>query len=126
MRIAAHIGELIDDLVAQYALGGPPVGSPHDAQNWDAIEAHGSILALLDNPPGFDEPGMDAILRDCMVTTPAALSAVLRLVGTYAAMSALAWVLDEPIGSSVGREAPSRDDVLREARAALPDAWRLS
>ena len=94
-RTTTEIGGLIEALACQYLLGGPPVG-PHPQANWEAFDAHGYILAALDEPNGHDLDALDELLAECSIDSPAGLRALLRLVGSYAALAALSWVLDEP------------------------------
>jgi hypothetical protein len=125
-RTRVEIRDLIEALTSQYLLGGPPVGPPPQA-NWDSSEAHGYILAALDDPPGHDSKALRDLLAECAMDSPAALRAVLRLVASYAAIAALSWVLDEPLHEPLGNGTVKLDrhDVLVEARAVLPEWMQL-
>jgi hypothetical protein len=123
-RPEAEICDLTDRLTRQYLYGGPPHG-PHPLWGWNACEVHRYILQWLDEPPGHDRQALHQILEECSVESPAALRAVLRLIGSYSAMTALLWVLDEPLLDLLGGATPDRDDVLRVARAYLPELKRL-
>ncbi len=114
--------QLIDALAAQYMLGGPQVG-PYMTHHWDSIDAHGYLIAALDYEQSDDEGALHRLLRDCQVTNVAALRAMLRLVGSHAALTALNWVLDEQLPDGFGTRTPDAEEVLCEARAVLSSHW---
>jgi hypothetical protein len=119
-RTEREIRELIHDLTCQYLLGAPGT-SPWPNLD-DEGEAHAMILASIDLVSGYDEDALDEILIRGHIDSPGALRALLRLIGSYAAISALSWILDEELpGVLMDRYAPEHDDVLRDARAVLRD-----
>jgi hypothetical protein len=122
-RTRQQIRDLIEDLTANYLLGGPPADTDPQG-NWEPNEAHGYILAALDSALGADADALEAVLEECSIRSPAALRAAFRLIGSFAALEALCRVLDEPRPEPLGAIRVSRDDVLCDARGVLPYAHR--
>ena len=114
-RTPDEIRHLIEQLTAQFDLGGPKVGpGPHDVLA--AWESHFWFVADLNDASPDDPAALQEVLRVSLVTTPAALLAMLRLIGSNAALHALRWVLDEPTDEYHA----TAHDVLREARPEVP------
>ncbi len=109
-----EIRTLIQQLYRQYDRG-PTVGDgPEDY--WQGWEAHICVLMALEDPP--PEPALRTILEENLVAKPSDLRAMFRLVATHAAINALRWAIGAPYDDGWG----STDaDVLRNARAELPD-----
>jgi len=122
-RTPGEIRELAAELAMQYALGGPPPpGHPH--ANMEPNDYYGYFLASIDDVPADDSAALPAFLDQQLITSLAGLRALLRLVGSSAAVAALSWVLNEDGPQPVGGTQLTRDDVLREARAVLPYEWQ--
>jgi hypothetical protein len=114
-RLPDEIRDLIERLIAQYDLGGPRVG-PGPNDYLAAWESHFWFVADLNDAPPDDPAALQRILRESYVTTPATLLAMLRLIGSNAALHALGWALGEPADAYHA----TADDVLREARPEVP------
>jgi len=113
-RSRADVRALLRDVEAVYALGGPPIGAGA-GDNWDPVEAHGYILAVLDHHDMTNWDRYVEALRDARIDYPAGLRALLRLVVASGAMAALSWVLDEPDAFHPGGHATSRAEVIESA-----------
>jgi hypothetical protein len=113
-RTRTEVRELLREVEAVYALGGPPTG-PGGA--WEPVEDHGYILAVLDHSDMATFDLFAAALRDARIATPAGLRAFLRLVAARAQIAVLTWILDEPDGFHPTGHVATRDEVLDEASA---------
>ena len=118
MRDRTEVEGLLRDVEALYGLGGPPVAQGPNT-NWDPCEAHGYILASLDDPGTAEGGHYERVLADCHLDNLAGLRALLRLTGANAAMAVLRWVLDdESVPSAFSSEQPSRSQCLEEVASA--------
>jgi hypothetical protein len=96
MRSAAEIRALASDAADLYWLGGPPMVGLEPGAKWDAEEAHGLILAVLDHSDLTTKSKFLAAMHEARIDTPAGLRALLRLAASSAVCAALSWVLEEP------------------------------
>jgi hypothetical protein len=120
VRRPDEIRELLRDIETMYELGGPPIG-PEPKANWDAVEAHGLILAWLDRSD-MSTPDLFHV-ADVDLDNAPGLRATFRLLASYAAMMALTWVLNE--ASPLGSEGPATREQVLDAASAIA-GWDTS